>query len=198
MTEQLLRAALADESLVFQKSSDWGAGQRHQLRLAMADHARLLAPGDTVESISNLEALPTHPRIFFSASHATGMGGFLASLNRPIGFDIETLNRVSEAIASRIASAGEHGAPSPTALWCAKEAAFKCFANAGIKGLVSLASVYTEGWTQERAVYRCEARVRDSNGQRSARGLFYAESMYGFCFFSLKPNLRQAQGELVR
>lgn len=67
-----------------------------------------------------------------SVSHSPMRGGFVAlSAQHPstlqLGFDIEDIERVTEAAATRVASPRDHGFGllTPAHLWCAREASFK-------------------------------------------------------------------------
>src|SRR5262249_26074220 len=47
----------------------------------------------------------------------------------PIGFDIEETTRVEWRFVERMAHPDDEKGPTPAALWCAKEAAFKALAD---------------------------------------------------------------------
>ncbi|UOF00588.1 4'-phosphopantetheinyl transferase family protein [Bdellovibrio reynosensis] len=80
-------------------------------------------------------------KIFSSISHCADVG-VLASCTFPIGVDVELKTRVSEAVIARISSEGElHAAPSFSALWCAKEAAFKALKTFEQPSVVSAITV---------------------------------------------------------
>ncbi len=63
--------------------------------------------------------------LFHSISHSPGLG-ILVLANVPVGVDVERSQRVEAPIVARVSSSEElQRAPSPAALWCAKEACFK-------------------------------------------------------------------------
>lgn len=69
----------------------------------------------------------------FSISHCPLMGGFSTS-HVIHGLDMEDPERVTLSAAARIASKVDMAnAPSPEALWVAKESSFKCLSNKGLK-----------------------------------------------------------------
>lgn len=78
---------------------------------------------------------------FTSRSHTQGAGIFVAHFSA-VGVDIEISDRVTPAVAARIASAEEvKAAPSAASLWSAKEAAFKALYTFAQPAVVSKISI---------------------------------------------------------
>ncbi|MFS4459108.1 4'-phosphopantetheinyl transferase superfamily protein [Bdellovibrio sp. HCB2-146] len=74
---------------------------------------------------SFVSVLKISPDTKLSISHTQGMG-LVAINSSSVGVDIEVSRRVTPATVARISREEEvKAAPSPAALWCAKEAAFK-------------------------------------------------------------------------
>lgn len=158
-----LRAALSDDSLELRFSVDWGAsapGGRARLRAAIAES--IGRPGD--RDVLDLSRPPAFADGFASVSHGPLGGGFAFSRSRPLGFDLEPLERVREAAALRLARSEDElrQAPSPAALWCAKEAAFKALYVPGPQPTTA-SSMAIAGWRS----------ATDANASESAR-LCYA------------------------
>ena len=79
-----------------------------------------------------------------SISHCTLMGGIALS-RFPIGLDIEVRHRVEWPIVQRVSTLEEVAlATEPSALWCAKEAAFKALKKYSQPSVISEISI--GGW----------------------------------------------------
>lgn len=77
-------------------------------------------------------------RRHISISHTTGWAAMMISSGGPCGVDIEPADRPADRVAARIGTPEELSLASTVlpdnpalALWCAKEAAYKAFGNAG-------------------------------------------------------------------
>lgn len=83
-----------------------------------------------------------------SISHAPGLGGYVCTQDPGvfIGFDIELSSRVTPAIVQRICKTELEAleAPSPAALWTAKEAAYKSLRGLNQPEVISEISI--TGW----------------------------------------------------
>jgi phosphopantetheinyl transferase (holo-ACP synthase) len=79
-------------------------------------------------SLLNLDEIPRLQHGFVSISHCPTLGGYVLSKD-PIGFDIEETTRVELRFVERMAHPDDTKGPTPAALWCAKEAAFKALAD---------------------------------------------------------------------
>ncbi len=113
-----------DPSLQLHTSVNWSARQPgHRRRLRAAANRAL----DLSENIEDLNKIPRPKTYSLSLSHTLGMGGW-ASVCRPtrVGFDIESLKRISLSVVQRIASRSElEECPQGFLLWSAKESFFK-------------------------------------------------------------------------
>jgi phosphopantetheinyl transferase (holo-ACP synthase) len=92
-------------------------------RLRAHLHNRLQQP-----QLLDLSQIPRLDHGFVSISHCPSLGGYVLSKD-PIGFDIEETSRVEQRFVDRMSHPNDHSGPSPAALWCAKESAFKALAD---------------------------------------------------------------------
>lgn len=89
--------------------------------------------------------LPSHPHLHISLSHCRTAVAAAVSESGPVGIDIESRRRVSDALAARVCSPAEldtiHRSDDPEMaflrLWTRKEAALKC-RRTGIRGFGSM------------------------------------------------------------
>ena len=94
-----------------------------------------------------------------SLSHSTFMGGFIiAPFRQSIGFDLEQWGRASEKTVLRISHKEElNRAPSSSALWSAKESAYKSFGQYPNTPKISIKQIFVFHWRllpyQEREEY---------------------------------------------
>jgi len=135
-----LSVRLGLTTLEFHASPHWGsntADHRELLREALETRIKELgcvltqknpypvsAPADLSTASAEIAR-----SISISISHAKSVGGFalLSSHEGSIGFDIEDIGRVTDAVAKRISAPGEQKPESLESdlFWAAKEAAFK-------------------------------------------------------------------------
>lgn len=108
--ESLVQSTLQDSSLRLYFNAEWGSLQENYREKI---HAQL----------ANLNAASFR---YHSISHTYNLGGFALSKN-PLGLDLEVSDRVQPHIAQRVCATPEEydRAPNSSALWSAKEAAFK-------------------------------------------------------------------------
>lgn len=108
---ELLRQALHSPDLQVYAKAEWGSDNPEHRSLLHAERDKLMAL--------------TPDKLYSSISHTKGMG-LLALSTKPLGVDVEVISRVHEGVVTRISNPKEMGAaPSLSALWTAKEAAFK-------------------------------------------------------------------------
>lgn len=123
---EFFRESLKVNDLSLQLSEEWGS--KNPQHRELIHKARSLAMQDQ----HNLHA---------SISHTHDLG-ILAFCSLPIGIDIEKTERVHVDVVRRISSAEEIlNAPSPAALWCAKEASFKALRSFQQPSVVSAISI---------------------------------------------------------
>ncbi len=123
----LLQKTLAVNTLNLCLSQDWGSqnpNHREQIHHALQVE---LSAGMTSQNLHTTDPFQQNSATS-SISHCPQLGGF-ATITSPwkIGIDVEQQDRVSLAVANRVCrdSSECNQAPSPSALWTAKEAAFK-------------------------------------------------------------------------
>ena len=93
---------------------------------------------------------PECPFAAISVSHCSYIGVFLIAFSDhlSIGFDIEEKQRVTKQILSRIALKQEiQQSPSPSLLWTAKEAGFKCLSR---QKNLTLSDCLISNWRKKR------------------------------------------------
>ncbi len=123
----LFQKSLAVNTLDLYLRQDWGSHKpNHREQIHHALQVKLSAGMDSQYLQTTAQAQQTGSTS--SISHCPQLGGF-ASITSPwkIGIDVEQQERVSLAVANRVCrdSSECDQAPSPSALWTAKEAAFK-------------------------------------------------------------------------
>ena len=157
--EQLLEC----RGLVVELRDAWGtmlnSDHRLQIRRALAQYLAdvdVAHPQISLEFpiwASSLETLPASPHHFISISHGYRLGGYAlcdkstagSGLGSGLGFDLETLSRITPAIVERVSHPLEQDtAPDPRFLWSAKEACFK--ASLGPQQPVAITEIRTENW----------------------------------------------------
>lgn len=114
------------DDLVLQISEEWGSHNPRHRELIHQQRAIF------IEKSPNLHSSISH-------THELGIVAFCSA---PIGVDIEQTSRVHSEVVRRISSAEEFElAPSPAALWCAKEASFKALRDFAQPSVVSAISI---------------------------------------------------------
>ena len=91
-------------------------------------------------SLLRIGQKPECPFASISISHCHFLGAFLFIFDKniSIGFDMEQKKRITKKIIERISSTKEiQQSPSPSLLWGAKEASFKCLSNSQTQLLLS-------------------------------------------------------------
>lgn len=111
------------------EASQWSSGSpdyRMLLRKALEVWIEQNFPHESNETTLNLKTLPTYKNLFVSISHCPDFGAFIIG-QKPVGIDLESAHRVRPEIVERICKDQELKlTPDHAALWCAKEALFKC------------------------------------------------------------------------
>jgi len=113
-------------------SPAWASTQpenRQKIRIALDHHlaAQWLTEVSPEEfaSLKDLDQVPSFKKIHVSISHGPDLGGFAIS-KKPMGFDLELIDRVKDTTVRRISKEAEMiNAPTPAHLWVAKEATYK-------------------------------------------------------------------------
>lgn len=192
VTQAWLRDVFQDDSLIFQFDPTWGPSARSTIREA------LFAVTAQPEWL-DLAKPPHAPGLYASISHCDQGGGFCVSETRPVGFDVELAVRVSERTVARICAGADEvrSAPSPAALWCAKEAAFKSLLSTGFQPSI-VAAITTTDWRASDATsaFHCEAFLEPqttsaSKGSTRAprlEGVVWSIQGLQFSFFSAHLN----------
>lgn len=186
----LVAEALHCPELQLVLSADFSSarpGYRTRIREALS--ARV---SNAAIDLLDLARVPTHPDYSISITHGRALGGFtLAPLPFWIGFDIEEIERVSAAVASRVQAPGDQPAPSPAHLWVAKEAVFKCL-FLGHQPVTSM-QIAIQGWTPiSDKNYLFRARVPNSETDLNGYGIVVPHRQQLLCFFANASQLRSS------
>ena len=186
--ERAARDALNKQDLDVRLDALWR--DRARLREGMRARARERFPDAAADGLLDLARLPAHPRLCFSGSHAPDLGGFACAEGATIGFDVELAERVSLALASRVARDADElaAAPEPALLWCAKEAAFKA-----ARGEARTASeMRVTGWRPAPfalgPAFHCEAASTLTTPRLAFQGFAARAGSRAFCFFARALN----------
>lgn len=124
---------------------------------------------------------------YCSISHSKHLGGaaFIAPDEGQLGFDIEESSRVSKIVAVRIADEKQFKqAPTPAALFVAKEAAFKSMRGPRQPAVISEVEIFNwEKVRQEPPLYKFSAATKGFKNQWF--GVIYedGEHTIGLCRF---------------
>lgn len=191
-TQAWLRRVFQDDSLIFQFDPTWGPSARSTIREA------LFAVSAKPEW-RDLAKPPQAPGLYASISHCDGGGGFGVSRTRAVGFDVELAARVSERTAARVCTNPDEirCAPSPAALWCAKEASFKSLLSTGFQPSI-VAVITTTTWrpSDVSSAFHCEAYLepqkesatKGSTREPRLQGVVWSIQGLQFSFFSAHLN----------
>lgn len=158
-----LLTGVGDLEIRLQKT--WGS-QNEDYRLNLRKALAQDFPSEDA-SLLSLRSPPSLEAARISISHARGLGGWATSRQaRRLGFDVERRDRVRAELARRIAGPNElELAPTPVALWSAKEAAFKSLA--GPLQPSAFAWIQIDAWsvTSCQDIIAFSARNRDERVQ---------------------------------
>ena len=124
---------------------------------------------DVPSDFTDLKRRPETPSLHISLSHG-GLAACIGWTRKPakIGVDVETRDRLSEAVIERVSSAEERqGAPDTTLLWSAKEAVFKVHSDA----VKVIGAVEIIDWRDlETGVWAFRARLTQAKAALSGSG----------------------------
>ena len=119
----------------------------------------------------------------FSISHAAGVGGYALLHRAPheqvqIGFDLELISRVTEPIARRVCQEESEflQAPTPSALWCAKESAFKSLQGPHQPEVLPLVKI--SRWNRNSQFEIFEFSVNHNSPPRKTLGISWSKDVY--------------------
>ncbi|MFN7263229.1 MAG: 4'-phosphopantetheinyl transferase superfamily protein [Pseudobdellovibrionaceae bacterium] len=164
-----IQDALKVPDLEIRISSHWNEKGRAQLQEHFIQHA-----------------LPDWQTGNLSLSHTKDLGGYLCSHSAFVGFDIETIERVREDMVLRVSNYQElQEAPSPAALWCAKEAVFKALLK--LQQPKVLSSIQITGWKTDSQFETFTLGNPESFGVQFSRGLIFELAPHSFSFFVCRP-----------
>ncbi len=170
LATRLHQALKLEETFHLAIAPDWKSAGDRDHRLPIRDgllndllkHFGREIDAVTAQAILDLRQPPSTERFSISISHTPVLGGYVWTLQpHLIGFDLEVCARVTPEIARRIAQPGElEQAPTPAALWVAKEAVFKCLLNQHQPKI--LTSVEIKSWeTINSETFLFRAKLRD-------------------------------------
>lgn len=127
-----------------------------------------------------------------SISHAEGLGGYALihyaeGEDLRLGFDIEIAARVRPEVAARICEHDDEfkAAPSPAALWSAKEAGFKCFKGPDQPPVIPYLVVHS--WKRKSQYETFEISHRQTETGLKAWGLTFQKDVYQFAIARRSP-----------
>lgn len=183
-----LRTHLDDSDFFFRVDPTWSSREDGHRQLIRQEVAQAFSergwplPGYLME--------PGTPPVLgdppMSLSHCPLAGGF--ALTSPtkltsLGFDIESTERVTVSVVSRISTPEEVNlAPDPASLWVAKEATYKALPRA-IQPFVT-SQIEIVGWlTLGQNFYRFNAGLKGSQHFRNASGVVVASDSLKMGFF---------------
>ncbi len=123
------KSQFPDHTFFIDQSTHWGSSSpdyRTELRRSLNKYFQVYHPDQVNPTLTDLKKLPVTEKFFISISHCPEFGGFVIC-TKPVGFDVERLDRLKKEIIERVCSEKELAdAPEPQLLWSAKEAVFKC------------------------------------------------------------------------
>ncbi|MBL7672161.1 MAG: hypothetical protein JNM39_16895 [Bdellovibrionaceae bacterium] len=185
------REILQCPSLEIRLSREWGAEHsthRQDIRQGILNSFPTVVNSHDILNLGQAPIMTPataglpHPR--FSVSHTTGLGGFAASLQGSIGFDIEVVARVTSQIAQRVAIGKElELAPNPAVLWVAKEAIFK-----GLRPFLqptTLSQIETICWKKVDPLFNTfELHHPKKYGISAGKGCSFCNGLYAIGIFT--------------
>ena len=156
-------------------------------KLSKEQHHSLLIPGK----------LPQLPFVSISISHSADVGGFIFSgATHCIGLDLERQGRAQEKTVLRISSQEELNlSPSPSALWSAKESAYK--AVHFLKDDIYIKKISIFEWEalsleeykpptidKELEIYDYQFQIENRNDTGKGCVCFVKDTVIGFAFLA--------------
>jgi phosphopantetheinyl transferase len=162
---------LGVQSLELYLKPEWGAhadGHREKIRLDLSERA--YGKDDfTDTSVSHAQDLGGYAMIHHSKGETT-----------TVGFDLEVVTRVKPEVAARVCEdpAEFAAAPSPAALWCAKEAGFKALKGPDQPPVLPYLVVHS--WKRKSQYETFEISLRQKDSGLKAWGLTFEKDVYQF------------------
>ena len=144
--------------------------QRKKLRVNLLKKIQTLFPSNTLNekykrSILTPGTVPLLSFATISLSHSHNIGGFVISsdTNTAIGFDLEYSLRIKKETVAYISQEQElQEAPSPCALWSAKEAAFKSLHKTQLHSYIK--KILISNWVQQAPdTYEYEFNIKEQS-----------------------------------
>ncbi len=144
--------------------------QRKKLRIKFFEQIQTMFPLHTLneehkQSILTPGTIPLLSFATISLSHSHNIGGFIISSDTGtvIGFDLEYSLRVKKETVAYISQEQElQQAPSPCALWSAKEAAFKSLHKTQFHSYIK--KIFISNWMYKAPdTYEYEFNIKDQN-----------------------------------
>jgi hypothetical protein len=167
-----IRKLLQIQSLEICALPEWGSSQRDYRSLIHFDLSHKVCSSSSI-------------------SHAPDMGGYACTQDVGvwIGFDIELSSRVTAKITQRVCKTQQEliSAPSPAALWTAKEAAYKSLRTLNQPKVITEISIH--GWENINLFTNTfDFSSAYPNPGFTGRGAVIQSSKFHFAFFVLRPN----------
>jgi phosphopantetheinyl transferase (holo-ACP synthase) len=141
-----------DPNLCIHIKSEW-ASVNEDYRLKIRENLyNKISQNSTVSKgeLSDLSRIPEHSDCHISISHCRTFGGY-TYIPKPhiIGFDVESLQRVTNKIANRISNPKDNidSNVNPAIVWVAKEAAFKAIQN--LTSIKVIQEVIIHSWSMK-------------------------------------------------
>lgn len=140
--------------------------------------------------LRNLDQIPLQigQGLYCSISHSEQWRGFVLA-PRPCGFDCESPTRVRPEVISRVSSPQElQDSPSPGALWCGKEAAFKAL-KARFPSLKLLSQIEIGTWqsftkSSQPEIYQIHSVQNIVDARGTGAVLSDAEQIFSICLLT--------------
>lgn len=181
------RNTLNNQSLRVFEKAEWGSlnpDHRIEMRRFLLQHASTSEhSGKLEETLLDLNQIPVQIGAkFCSLSHSMHQG-MIAFCENPVGIDLEKSERVQPRVVARVSSEKElQRAPSASALWCAKEAAFKALRSYQQPEVLSQLEI--GGWRESQdGLLLFELKNSEDFGAPQGRGAFYHNDIYSLAIF---------------
>ena len=134
--------------------------------------------------ILNLKEIPFVPNAYISISHCKSLGGFTIS-DKPVGFDIEELSRISDSLIQRIMTESEKNLYHDLKfLWGAKEAVYKCLNHHCQKPIKTISEIHINNFNKiTDSYFEWSALHPTILNSEQGKGYTYIDSNHIYTFF---------------
>ena len=167
----------------FASDPSWGSEEPNFRNFLYQHLCQKLQISDPLD-VLNLRPLVRWNDYSISISHCPSLGAYVLA-NRPIGFDVEDSQRISESVCRRIQNKADAIPLNAWDLfWCAKEAALKCADQGRSTVLISEVCLTWEP-RSEGVFWRFQWRIQD---QQSGNGIAWRRDSHAFAIAFSSPS----------